>query len=269
VSRDVDWITITSASSGAGNAIVSFQVAAQNGGTPRTGNLLIGAQTISVTQKAPISNHEAFVRQLYLDLLGRQVDPNGLATWTNALNSGQSRAQVANSLFTSAEFMKYAPYVVKLYLGILQRGPDFAGWNIWMGALRSGQSPTAVLSGFLGSPEYQSRFGYLASQSNADFIAFLYRNLLGREPDPGHAYWTGLLNSNSGTRADVIYGFLQSGEYDSQMKNQVSVHLLYFGFLLRTGDPWGVNSWTEFLKTRSPVDAINGFITSSEYLARF
>ena len=49
-SSNADWITITAGGSGAGNGTVSYMVAANTNGAPRTGTLTIGGETFTVTQ---------------------------------------------------------------------------------------------------------------------------------------------------------------------------------------------------------------------------
>jgi hypothetical protein len=51
---DVPWITITSQASGSGNGTIAYNVAANSGGE-RTGNIIVGGQTFTVTQTAPTS----------------------------------------------------------------------------------------------------------------------------------------------------------------------------------------------------------------------
>src|SRR5262249_55096700 len=50
-SNNGDWITLTSAPSGSGNATITFTAAA-NSGAARTGTLTIGGQTLTVNQAA-------------------------------------------------------------------------------------------------------------------------------------------------------------------------------------------------------------------------
>jgi uncharacterized repeat protein (TIGR01451 family) len=53
---------------------------------------------------AAADSNEAFVDNLYTDLLGRPADPGSEQAWVNALNSGQlTRAQVAQSFLNSSE----------------------------------------------------------------------------------------------------------------------------------------------------------------------
>ncbi len=54
------------------------------------------------TQKS-LTNDE-YLNILYNVILKRDIDPSGLATWTNQLNSGKSRAEVLDMLLASDEF---------------------------------------------------------------------------------------------------------------------------------------------------------------------
>ncbi len=48
---NVEWIAITSGSSGSGNGTVAYSVASNTNGSPRTGTLTIGGQTFTVAQE--------------------------------------------------------------------------------------------------------------------------------------------------------------------------------------------------------------------------
>src|SRR5205823_796252 len=53
-------------------------------------------------QSSPSSN-QAFVAQVYLDLLQRPADAGGLASWTGLLDQGMSRPAVVQAMESSAE----------------------------------------------------------------------------------------------------------------------------------------------------------------------
>jgi hypothetical protein len=50
----VNWIAVTSATSGTGNATVSYSVSANPAASTRTGTLTIGGKTLTVTQTAGV-----------------------------------------------------------------------------------------------------------------------------------------------------------------------------------------------------------------------
>jgi hypothetical protein len=265
------WLHLVSGVSGRGPGTIAYNADPNSSPIARTATLNIGGQSCNVTQQPPVAtNTEAFVRQLYLDLLGRTADPNGLNTWVSWINTGVfTRAQVASQFFQSAEFSGNGVYITKLYEGIMLRDPDFNGWIGWFTYLSSGYSQTDILNQFLASSEFQSRYGNL---DNTAFVTLAYNNILNRPPDPtGLAQWVQWLNDGTYTRAQVMYFFITSQEFDLRIRNRVYANLLYIGFLRRTGDPAGLDGWTNWLAngTYTLDQEVNGFITSPEYLARF
>ena len=95
-------------------------------------------------------------------------------------------------------------YVKSLYNRILGREPEPGGWDGWTSLLNIGYSRTWVRDQFYASYEFQWRQIYL---SNRDFTISLYREILGRDPEPaGLAGWLNYLNSG-GSRAYMRYYF--------------------------------------------------------------
>jgi hypothetical protein len=234
------------------------------------GTISLAGQTITVTQTPPVAtNTEAFVRQLYLDILSRPADAS-LNTWVNWINTGvYTRAQVASQFFKSQEFYGTGNYITLLYLGIMLRDPDYGGWTGWFNNLHNGYTQTDILNAFLASPEFQSRYGSL---DNTAFVTLLYNNMLNRAPDQaGFTQWVAWLNNGTYTRAQVANSFITSPEFQLREGNRVYANMLYIGFLRRVGDPNGLNGWTTWLTngTFTLDQEVNGFITSPEYLARF
>jgi len=270
-SSNAAWLTILSGASGSGNGTVAYAAVANATVLWQTATLTIGGQTISVTEAPPVAtNTEAFVRQLYLDLLNRTADPSGLGTWVNWIDTGvYTRAEVASQFFQSQEFYGTGSYITKLYEGIMLRDPDYGGWLGWYNYLNAGYSQTDILNQFLLSPEFQSRYGNL---DNTAFVTLAYNNILNRAPDPASlAQWVAWLNNGTYTRAQVMYQFITSPEFNTRILNRLYANMLYIGFLRRAGDPNGLNGWANWLAagTYTLDQEVNGFITSPEYLARF
>ncbi|HWB12355.1 MAG TPA: DUF4214 domain-containing protein [Pirellulales bacterium] len=112
------------------------------------------------------------------------------------------------------------------------------------GATQTGSATTAIGSG--APPPVPTNIGYLAGAAGdgtmQTFVQNLYRELLGREPEPqGDAFWIGVLSpqNNAVTRAEVIQGFLNSPEYKSHF-----ITSLYEIFLGRAPDASGMAFWT-------------------------
>jgi hypothetical protein len=268
---NTSWLTITGGYGGEDSGTVIYSAAANTTPLQQTGTLTIAGQTFTVTQQPPVAtNTEAFVRQLYLDLLNRTADPAGLNQWVTWINTGiYTRAQAASQFFQSQEFYGTGNYLTKLYLGILLRDPDYGGWTGWFNYLTAGYSQTYVLNQFLASQEFQSQYGNL---DNTAFVTLLYNNILNRPPDQaGLSQWVSWLSNGTYTRAQVANGFIISQEFQLRVGNRIYADMLYIGFLRRAGDPNGLNGWTNWLAngTYTLDQEVGSFISSPEYLARF
>ncbi len=178
------------------------------------------------------TNPTAFVTQLYANVLNRAPDAAGLATWVNAITSGQqTQAQVLVGFSQSTENQAntaglttnglYVPNegaaeIARLYYATLDRAPDLAGLTGWTSQLQSGAiTLQQAAAGFTNSAEFTSMYGAL---SNSAFVNLMYQNVLGRAPDPtGDANWVNALNTGAMTRAGVALGFSQSSENISNL----------------------------------------------------
>ena len=105
----------------------------------------------------------------------------------------------------------FADDVYRLYHATLGRDPDTVGLAGWAEQLADGADFLSVVAGFVGSSEFQRTYGSL---SNDAFVSLLYTNVLGRAADAGGlAAWSGALGRGTLSRADVVEGFAQSGEF--------------------------------------------------------
>ena len=210
-----------------------------------------------------------FAMQQYRDFLGREGDAGGIAAWGGNVQSGaQSRGQVIESFFTSAEFQGTIAPVARLYFAYFLRVPEYQGINFWIGYYRAGNSLEAISNFFAGSPEFTSRYGSL---DNGQFVTLVYNNVLGRAPDgPGLAYWTGRLDSGAMTRGQVMLGFSESAEYRQTSDSMVYVTMMYIGMLRRAPEAGGFSFWVQYRNSgNSGLALINGFLGSPEYRSRF
>ena len=210
-----------------------------------------------------------FVRQQYLDFLGRPPDAAGLAFWTQRLDAGGiSRAELVEVFFGSAEFQDTFAPVIRLYLATFLRFPDEAGLAFWAGAYRGGQPLEQIAAAFVSSAEFAARYGSL---DNAGFVNRIYLNVLGRAADPdGLAFWTNMLNTGQLTRAQLMLRFSESTEFGQSVFAPVKVFMMYRGMLRRDPDPGGFDFWTSYVRAGNAARAlIQQFLDSAEYQARF
>ncbi|HET9714299.1 MAG TPA: DUF4214 domain-containing protein, partial [Pyrinomonadaceae bacterium] len=78
-----------------------------------------------------IADADVFIRQEYLDLLGREPDPEGFLFWFNGcwVRGDCDRVSVAIGILDSDEFRDRSYFVLRLYLAVLGRLPSQAEFN--------------------------------------------------------------------------------------------------------------------------------------------
>jgi hypothetical protein len=167
-------------------------------------------------------SNNAFVQQLYQNVLGRPADTGGLQFWGNQLASGASRGAIVIGFSQSPEYEDktlsmggdvHNAEAYRLYVAGLGRAPDADGEAYWSSQLAGGATSTAVAQGFVNSAEFQHSYGAL---STSDFVSALYQNVLHRTGDQaGMQYWTNLLGTGT-SQASVIVGFADSLENRAQ-----------------------------------------------------
>ena len=204
----------------------------------------------TVPSPAPFAGGgNAVVEGLYRNILGRDADPAGLASWAAQLNAGESAAKVAGQFFQSTEYT--TDVVESYYTTYLGRVGDPAGVASWVAKLQAGASEETVAAAFLSSPEYSAKH-----VAEGVFVQSLYENILGRAGDPaGINNWTQLLGAGT-SRGAVAASFIGSPE-----SSQISIDGDYNDFLARVGDTSGVNSWVAQIQ--------NGSMTMAEVAAMF
>jgi hypothetical protein len=210
-----------------------------------------------------------FTMQQYRDFLNREGDPAGIAFWADRLEIAfNTRAQVVDFFFNSAEFQDTVAPVTRLYFAYFLRIPDYPGLQFWINYFKAGNSLHDISNFFAASPEFTSTYGSL---TNAQFVTLVYDNVLGREPDQaGFDFWLNQLEANAMTRGQVMLAFSESAEYRATSFNMVYVTMTYAGMLRRAPDQGGFDFWVNYLATgNSGLALINGFIGAPEYRARF
>lgn len=170
-----------------------------------------------------------FITLLYQNVLGRNPDPVGFASWTGQLgNEVLSRAEVVEGFSQSREFTaatatdamsyswaglqaQFSDEVFRLYRATLDRKPDLVGFRDWTEKLAGGMEYGEAIFGFTGSREFLRNYG---DTDDKGFVTLLYNNVLDRDPDPaGRAHWLGKLETLGWSRADVVEAFAQSREF--------------------------------------------------------
>jgi hypothetical protein len=252
----------------AGNEYAIHPADFQNWGTWIAHFSLLGPEPTST-----ISRSRAFVAQVYLDLLERQVDPIGLTNWSTAFDTGVSPTNIVLMIEQSAEYRGIE--VKNLYQTVLGRPADTLGLNNGINFLIGG-TVEQLETILLGSPEF---FQTRAGGTNAGFLNALYATVLGRAPDPvGFTHFAGMLSV--GIPRDLVANIVVT----SVEAETTLVESYYERFLHRAGDPTGltafVNLLHSFVNARQPIfvgepasgirdeDVIAQIVGSLEYFAR-
>lgn len=101
---------------------------------------------------------------------------------------GPPDPQTLDELRDSVAYRSDHGDVLRLYRAFFDREPDVVGASYWMDVYDKGGSLDDLAWGFAQSEEFRLTYG--GSVSNEQFLTLLYRNMLGRAPDPtGYAYW--------------------------------------------------------------------------------
>lgn len=117
----------------------------------------------STTRQLTFNRDKAtsFVNRLYLDILGREGDQEGLTNWVNALENGASGQDVVSFFVFSEEFrnknIDNATYISILYSVFLNRAPDESGFNYWNSRLDGGATREEIFAGICYSQEFEVR----------------------------------------------------------------------------------------------------------------
>ena len=154
---------------------------------------------------------EAFVKQAYLRLLGRGVDPQGLSSYLQELQQGVSRAEVYQALASSEEAQRYESRRQQMRRSVavsstMARSRAMVPAPMWWPA------PVSVSVAWDGPAPQVANAQELLDLEGADFVKAAYVALLGREVDAagGDNYIRRLRDGWS--RMSIVKGLCTSDE---------------------------------------------------------
>jgi hypothetical protein len=213
------------------------------------------ATSLAATLTVSGLSDQAFLQQLFLDVLGRPIDSGALSAFGAALAGGEARSAILGGLLSSTEYTnRQVEPAIRLYYAALARCPDYVGLQNWSNAISGGVlTLTGAADQFAASAEFVLKYGSL---DNTGYVQQLYRNVLGREADPvGLADWVGQLNAGA-TRGAILVGFSESLEFQANMANQVEIIRLYYLLLQRMPTTAELQSWQGFLVGTDQTDTL-------------
>jgi hypothetical protein len=232
----------------------------------------------------PIDQTPFFVREHYIDFLGREPEPAGLQGWQNVLNNCPSsgkdvngnfcdRIEVSAGFFRSPEFQDRGYFIYRFYslVGKIplydEFMPDLAKVSGFLSTQQLEANKAAFINEFMTRPDYQTRYGSI-SGSSAYVTALL--QTVGLPNHPGKAGWTTGLTNGSLTRAQVLRSLVETGEVYQKYYTEAFVIMQYFGYLRRSAD-LSYLTWIQTMNSNGGDYRvmINGFLNSLEYRSRF
>jgi Tol biopolymer transport system component len=246
--------------------------------------------------KSPIDDTRYFVRQHYVDFLNREPDADGLAFWTNEIESCGADAQcrevkrinVSAAFYLSIEFQEtgfffyrfsllnpYAtddtPFLATMH-AVQEIGQGvLVGQPGWEDRLKSNK--LAFVQRYYDDDRLVLSFG----RTNTEWIDLLFQyvnmytgiDLSTAEHD---ALIAGLDNGTE-TRPTAFVKVLDDPDFKNALFNQVFVLMQYYGYLRRDPDQEGYNFWLDKLNQFNGnfinAEMVKAFITSTEYRGRF
>ncbi len=228
----------------------------------------------------PIDSTNFFVRQQYIDFLGREPDALG-AAWESTINNCATdhpghpeecdRVHVSQSFFQSEEFQSRGYFVYRFYPVAFGRKPDYAEFvpdlarvSGFLDANQLGAAKVQFIGDFMTRPAFASQYNSLNNSAYVDaLINTAAVNL------PNRQSMIDGLNNSTMTRAQVLRQIVESSEVSTKYNHQAFAVMEYFGYLRRQPDAAYLDWIVVLDQTNDPRGMVDGFVNSIEYRQRF
>jgi hypothetical protein len=287
-----------------GPEVVQFRLANPSGAVLGTQPTTVLTITDNDTQGTPnpIFTNSFLVREQYLDFLSREPEPSGFNAWMNVLincpdvnnvdpaspSSNCDRINVSSSFFRSQEFQLKGLFVYRFYQVAFGRLPTYTEIVADMRAV-TGATPSDVFqkkavftNSFAQRPEFTTAYSAVTNLAFVSALLNRYNLTSITTLDPANPDGTNKLtftnndlvsrlNANTLTRAQALRAIADSDQVFAAEVNKAFVAMQYYGYLRRTPEIGGYNSWLTYLNSH-PSDfrtMVNGFVNSIEYRLRF
>jgi hypothetical protein len=236
----------------------------------------------------PLDGAPFFIRQHYLDFLGREPDAGGLGYWTNQLTQCGTdaaclqarRVGVADAFFFEPEFQQTGGYVYRIIKAATGVRPNFAQFNADRGSVQAGagldQSKSDYARSFVGRDAFLQM--YPRGQSATQFVDALLATINANSHVDLNAQRNALVALYDGTdagRGKILRQAADSQAFVDAEYNSSFVLMEYFGYLRRDPDQGGYDFWLGQVN-KYPLRNLGiqhamacSFITSAEYQLRF
>jgi len=247
-------------------------------GTPSTATVTI-MDNETVNGPNPIDNTNFFVRQQYIDFLGREPDPFGFMGWVDTINncSGDTtqcdRIHVSQLFFQSDEFQSRGYYVYRFYPVSFGRKPFYAEFVPDLASVSGFLTPSELEAAkaqfavdFVARPAFASIY---AGLNNTQYVDTLLSTAGVTFSASARQALIDGLNGGTLTRGQVLRQIVDSSEVQTKYFNQAYAVMEYFGYLRREPDAFYLD-WIKVLdQTGDARGMVTGFVNSIEYRQRF
>jgi hypothetical protein len=237
-----------------------------------------------------IDSPDIFVRQHYVDFLGREPDESGFNFWSDQILScgrdtaciERRRINVSAAYFLSIEFQRTGGLIDALYRASYNRRPLYAefapdaatvGRNVVVGrddwAQQLETNEEAFIAAWVARPTFRAAYDNLANDA---FVDTLISHTGGSFNGDRSALISGLANGTM-TREAVLRQVAENEGFVRAKSNQMFVMMEYFGYLRRDPDENGYQFWlnklNQFNGNFEQAEMVKSFIVSGEYRDRF
>ncbi|MDT5060043.1 MAG: hypothetical protein QOH63_502 [Acidobacteriota bacterium] len=261
----------------------SFTITLSNPGGATLGSTTIATIAITdndtTTGANPVDTTAFFVRQHYIDFLGREPDPVGFQGWQDTLNNCAAgdircdRIEVSSGFFRSTEFQERGYFTYRFYSVALGRKPDYSEFmpdlakvSGFLTDAEKEANKVAFVDEFMARTTFKSKYDALTTPTA--YVDALLQTA-GLLTHPSRAGWIAGLTNGTLTRAQVLRQLAESSEAYSKFYNEAFVVMQYFGYLRRDPDAAYLD-WIKSMNQNNDYRGmINGFMNSAEYRRRF
>jgi hypothetical protein len=239
----------------------------------------------------PLDTPEYFVRQHYLDFLGREPDESGFNFWSDQILECGADAScferrtinVSAAYFLSIEFQQTGGLVDGLYRVSYGRRPLYAefmpdtatlardvvvGRTGWEELLTANKQ--AFLDEWVNRPAFRAAYDLLTNDRYVDSL--IAHTGVSFTPSERDTLVNGLTLGTL-TRAGVLQRIAEDERFVEAKSNEAFVLMEYFGYLRRDPDESGYQFWlnklNQFGGNFEQAEMVKAFIVSSEYRGRF
>lgn len=238
-----------------------------------------------------IDTPDYFVRQHYLDFLGREPDVSGFNFWSDQIIScgddvgcrERRTINVSAAYFLSIEFRETGGLVDGLYRSSYGRAPLYAefmpdtrtianniivGVGNWQRDLEANKQ--AFANAWVQRPEFQAAYGGLNNEGYVDTL-ISHTGVVFSQSERDDLI-DGLVKGTL-TRAGALRRIAENESFVNAKRNATFVMMEYFGYLRRDPDASGFQFWlnklNQFGGNFEQAEMVKAFLNSGEYRQRF